>query len=137
MRGRDPPIPSGVAPRSLFVSGVGIASDDREFAPEERAQERQGAVELLVGQGPPIRNPRARTARTATFASLFATRIRALPPIQAATRHARATGGRALALGAQHVVVTAADAEWLEGFGSAFAYLHEVHGRVVTIPVNQ
>ena len=46
------------------------------------------------------------------------------------------TGGRALALGGRYVVVAAGDAEWLEGFGSAFAYLHELHGRIVSIPIN-
>ena len=56
---------------------------------------------------------------------------------RAAIAHARSTGGRALALGSRFVVVSAEDAEWLETFGSAFAYLHEVRGRVVTVPVNQ
>ena len=59
------------------------------------------------------------------------------PTARAALAHARATGGRALALGSRFVVVPAADAEWLEWFGSSFAYLHEMHGRIVTIPVNQ
>jgi hypothetical protein len=59
------------------------------------------------------------------------------PTARAAIAHARTTGGRALSLGGRSVVVSAADAEWLEGFGSAFAYLHELHGRIVTVPVNQ
>ena len=59
------------------------------------------------------------------------------PTARAAIAHARSTGARALALGNRFVVVLAADAEWLETFGSVFAYLHEVQGRVVTIPVNQ
>ena len=58
------------------------------------------------------------------------------PTARAAIDHARATGARALALGSRFVVVSAADAEWLETFGSAFAYLHEIQGRIVTVPVN-
>ena len=58
------------------------------------------------------------------------------PTAQAAIAHARATGGRALALGSRYVVVSVEDAAWLEGFGSAFAYLHEMHGRIVAVPVN-
>jgi hypothetical protein len=53
-----------------------------------------------------------------------------------AIEHAGATGGRAVLLGGRHAVVPAADAEWLEWFGAAFAYLHELNGRVVTVPVN-
>ena len=59
------------------------------------------------------------------------------PTARAAIDHARAAGGRAIRLGTQNVVVSAADAEWLEAFGSVFAYLHEVQGRIVTVPINQ
>ena len=58
------------------------------------------------------------------------------PTARAAIAHARAAGGRAIRMGGRSLVVDRADAEWLERFGSAFAYLHAVGGRVVTIPVN-
>ena len=58
------------------------------------------------------------------------------PTARAAIESARATGGRAIRMGGRSLVVARADAEWLERFGSVFAYLHEVGGRLVTIPVN-
>jgi hypothetical protein len=58
------------------------------------------------------------------------------PTARGAIDHARASGARAIRVGSRTYVVSAADAAWLEDFGSAFCYLHEVQGRIVTIPVN-
>ena len=58
------------------------------------------------------------------------------PTARAAIDGARSTGGRALVLGSRYVMVSAADAECLEVFGSVFAYLHDLRGQIVTIPVN-
>jgi hypothetical protein len=58
------------------------------------------------------------------------------PTDRAAINHARATGEQALSLGSRFVVVSPEDAEWLVTFGTAFAYLHEVQGRIVTVPAN-
>jgi hypothetical protein len=58
------------------------------------------------------------------------------PTARAAIAHARDTGARALRMGGRTLVVSRADAEWLEMSGAVFAYLHEVQGRLVTVPVN-
>ncbi len=58
------------------------------------------------------------------------------PTARAAIDHARTAGGRALSWGGRFVVVSAVDAEWLAAHGFVFAYLHELHGRLVTVPVN-
>ncbi len=55
---------------------------------------------------------------------------------RAAIDYARTTGGRALSWGGRFVVVSADDAAWLAAFGSVFAYLHDLRGQIVTIPVN-
>ncbi len=59
------------------------------------------------------------------------------PTARDAIAHAHAAGGRAIRVGSRTYVVSVEDAQWLEGFGTAFAYLHEVQGRIVTVPVNQ
>jgi hypothetical protein len=58
------------------------------------------------------------------------------PTARAAVEHDRATGGEAILLGRRNLVVAEADAEWLKASGTAFAFLYEVEGRVVTVPVN-
>jgi hypothetical protein len=59
------------------------------------------------------------------------------PTARAAINHARTTGGRAIRMGGRNYMLNSADAEWLESFGSLFAYLHELDGQITTVPVNQ
>ena len=42
----------------------------------------------------------------------------------------------AITVGGRHLVVTRAEADRLQAAGVEFAYLAEVDGRVVTVPVN-
>jgi hypothetical protein len=58
------------------------------------------------------------------------------PTLRAAAEAARAAGGRAVFLGGRNLVLTPAAADRLEAAGVGFAYAHVLHGRVVTIPVN-
>ena len=53
-----------------------------------------------------------------------------------AIEHARAQQPVAITVGGRYRVVTRAEAHRLEAAGVAFAYLNEVDGRVVTVPVN-
>jgi hypothetical protein len=56
-------------------------------------------------------------------------------PVQAIA-HARVAGGTAILLDAQHLVVPQEEAERLQAAGVSFAYLFELGGRVMTVPVN-
>jgi hypothetical protein len=53
-----------------------------------------------------------------------------------AVRYALALRPVAIAIDGGYRVVTRDDADRLEATGTAFAYLHEVDGRVVSVPVN-
>ena len=53
-----------------------------------------------------------------------------------AVDHAREHGGRAISLGGRSLVVREQDAEWMAGAGARFDYLCDLHGQIVTIPVN-
>ena len=62
--------------------------------------------------------------------------VEEFPTARAAIEHARAAGGRAVRLAGACGVISAEDAQWLEANGFGFAYLHELRGRVVSVPVN-
>ena len=54
-----------------------------------------------------------------------------------AVQHYHASGrGEAILLGGRYYVVSNSDAERLESTGVPFAYVYDVEGQVVTIPVN-
>ncbi len=55
---------------------------------------------------------------------------------RAAIAHAQATGGEAIRLDGDHLVVRPQDADQLAAVGVYFAYLCDHHGQILTVPVN-
>jgi hypothetical protein len=89
----------------------------------------EGLADLALAAD--VARPRARGDRRAAWAagSDFPTAIEAV-------RYARAHRPVAITVGGRHQVVTQAEADRLAAAGVGFAYLTEVDGRVVTVPVN-
>jgi hypothetical protein len=71
-----------------------------------------------------------------TMTALTSGRLPDFPTAADAIRFARENRPVAIAIGGRYRVVIRTEAERLEAAGTAFAYLHEIDGRVVSVPVN-